>query len=57
MIKIILFFATRGYNPKISFNLVDVITASTRERLIIIKAIDISKRIEATIEATRHFIK
>ncbi len=57
MIKIILFFATRGYNPKISFNLVDVITASTRERLIIIKAIDISKRTEAAIEAARYFIK
>ena len=57
MIKIIPFFATRRYNPRISFNLVNIIIALTRERLIIIKVIDISKRIEATIEATRYFIK
>ncbi len=52
-----LFFATRRYNPRISFNLVNITTASTRERLIIIKAIDISKRIEAAIEAAKYFIK
>ena len=51
------FFATYRYNPRISFNLVNIIVALTYERLIIIKAIDISKRIEATIEATRYFIK
>ncbi len=47
------FFATYRYNPRISFNPIDTSRASTRERLIIIKAIDISKRTEATIEAAR----
>ena len=47
----------RGYNPRISFNPVDVIIALTRKRLIITKAIDISKRIKAAIEAARYFIK
>ena len=51
------FFATRGYNPRISFNPIDVSKASTHDRLITIKAIDISKRTEAAIEATRQFIK
>jgi len=51
------FFATRGYNPRISFDPIDTSRASTRERLITIKAIDISKRTEAAIEAVRQFMK
>jgi len=51
------FFATRGYNPRMSFDPVDASKASTRERLMTTKAIDISKRTEAAMEAARQFMK
>jgi len=51
------FFATRGYNPRMSFDPVDVAPESTRERLLTDRAMDISERTKAAIEAARQFMK
>ena len=51
------FFTTRGYNPRISFDPVNIILEIIRERLLISKVIDILNRIKIVIEAAREFIK
>ncbi len=49
--RITLFFTTRGYNPRISFDPVNIVLEIIRERLLISKVIDILNRIKTVIEA------
>ena len=42
------FFATKGFHPRMSFDIVDLSDTSTRERILKQKALDISKKMETT---------
>ena len=47
------FFATKGFHPRMSFDIVDLSDTSTRERILKQKALDISRKMETTREFAR----
>ena len=51
--KLSLFFATKGLHPRMSFDIVDLSNASTCERILKQKALDISRNMETTWEFAR----
>ncbi len=51
--KLSLFFATKGLHPRMSFDIVELSDASTRERILKQKALDISGNMETTWEFAR----
>ncbi len=55
--KITLFFTTRRYNPRISFDPVNIVLEIITERLLTSKVIYILNRTKTVIEAARSFIK
>ena len=51
--KLSLFFATKSFHPRMSFDIVDLSDTSTRERILKQKALDISGKMETTWEFAR----